>query len=560
MKKTIRAFFFSIFLCVLFLPGCSLSKPSDEVKDKYGNYNEIVYNDSCSNGIIDFDKLRNDEDYFSFELSEDGKYYIITGMSKIGQAVMDVYQSKLMSNIMYFSKTIPNSLTSPNLPFELHLPSSHLDLPVKELAENALASLDYYSYHLYIPETITRFGTNCIRQNRKILKGTSIGSFTKSKSIYQLPPALITWYVGEEELYLEPYAVVLQDKCDGYESSEIVLSQNNSKYCYEDSILYSKDKTIVYFGFDFSIWTMVTYEHGVTPYGEDDRKFNFYFKTYQVSVSYTIPNTIKEIKQGFFLISKKTHYDSYNATETTVELDDTTNMFIYNIYIPASLKKISVDFFEYVNYFIVKQLSYATLWNKRCKAAFQVGSEEYNETYNKFIDQKDLGPSIIHIDENNKYFEWVDGVLFNKEKTIQYAAFINSSKANYDIPESVEQVSGLFYFQSDYSGVTDVKEIHVTGRLQFMSNLLIKVKTTYIINYNIDELYEKADKIVTPQVPTIVWGYNYSAYYNLEFQYADTHGDWEYLIFELLKDVDLQKQQNILFVNKDKTEKVSKII
>ena len=133
MKKTIRAFFFSIFLCVLFLPGCSLSKPSDEVKDKYGNYNEIVYNDSCSNGIIDFDKLRNDEDYFSFELSEDGKYYIITGMSKIGQAVMDVYQSKLMSNIMYFSKTIPNSLTSPNLPFELHLPSSHLDLPVKEL-------------------------------------------------------------------------------------------------------------------------------------------------------------------------------------------------------------------------------------------------------------------------------------------------------------------------------------------------------------------------------------------------------------------------------------------
>ena len=45
MKKTISAFFFSLFLCVSFLSGCALSQPSDEVKDKYGNYDNIVYSD-----------------------------------------------------------------------------------------------------------------------------------------------------------------------------------------------------------------------------------------------------------------------------------------------------------------------------------------------------------------------------------------------------------------------------------------------------------------------------------------------------------------------------------
>src|SRR5574344_451269 len=205
--------------------------------------------------------------------------------------------------------------------FDVTIPSKYNNKPVKELGPDSLSYLSYYSYHLTIPESVTTIGTNaigCCYSSMLTPKiSLSIDDFitrvdnglTKDKEKtfgnYRdvFATSSITWNIGEEELNISPYAFHLSMfynepqeyiRCltdiNPFLSSpfyrpvnfEIVLSENNSMYTLDNTILYNKDKTIVYFGYDFSMWL------------DGDKNF-------------VIPDSIEEIKDGSFALSSFTN-------------------------------------------------------------------------------------------------------------------------------------------------------------------------------------------------------------------------------------------------------------
>ena len=387
MKKTL-ILLMAFMYC--FLSSCFTSSPKQSV----------AYIDVPESTSIELLEAKQQEECFTYKLSSDETYYIITGISDFGKALFDLNQSKIYTNSL--SKLIFSQgwSQSNNMGFDVTIPSKYNNKPVKELGPDSLSYLSYYSYHLTIPESITTIGTNAI--------GCSYSSMLTQKEELQIngtysntvviennklvitnggyrdvfAPASIKWNVGEEELNISPYAFhlsmfynrpyeVFTDSKNYFPylsmpfyrpvNFEILLSENNSMYTLDNTILYNKDKTKVYFGYDFSIWL--------------DEENNF-----------VIPDSIEEIKDGSFALSSFT--TSCNK-----------------IKIGPNLKSLSTYFFDHSTY------CFTTI-------------------------------SGIEVSNENNSFVWDNNMLMNKDKTkLFFASFDNPI----DLPSTVLEVGSLVF-------------------------------------------------------------------------------------------------------------------
>lgn len=97
------------------LSGCSTSdnnnknnnknnEPEKVAKAEYDDYDVVQCDYSTMKYELDYVKARNTEDCFTYQLSSDGTYYAITGLSKLGKAICDVNEQKLRDNFYYLCR------------------------------------------------------------------------------------------------------------------------------------------------------------------------------------------------------------------------------------------------------------------------------------------------------------------------------------------------------------------------------------------------------------------------------------------------------------------------
>ena len=127
---------------------------------------------------------------------------------------------------------------------------------------------------------------------------------------------------------------------------------------------------------------------------------------YKYKISYSITEGIKEIKPGFMLTTSKMNRFNLDTTFEELRIENEEDYFAYEVNIPLSLEKSSVDFFEYVNFNINKELYLETKY-----------ASASNEK-NGFVFRENLGKNIIKVSDRNCNFLWDEGVLYNFDKTV----------------------------------------------------------------------------------------------------------------------------------------------
>lgn len=388
---------------------------------------KMVYIEIPKEEKVTFKKAIQISDCFTFQLSEDSSYYVLTGISDFGKYLFD-YNESCIFQLELSNKISPSGWSqNANMGFDVEIPSSYNNLPVKELGPNSLSYLGYYSYHLIIPESITKIRTNAIicaysslntdENNivfcparfenfflRVILYGAdnfSNGYSDSSSHRDIFAPASITWNIGEEEIEIDPYGIrtcmFYNEPCEtmntlkrkgnfsipSFTSTsyfrpvniDIQLSPNNSRYLFENTILYSKDKSIVYYGYDFSLW--IDFNNDLV-----------------------IPDTVKEIRDGSFGL----------ASFTTK---------CRKVIIGNNLKSLSTYFFD-------------------------------NPTSTMSILEG------IEIKKGNPSFISENGMIMNREKTKLYFALLETYKEKI-IPESIREISGMLFCKNGYVNLDYLK-------------------------------------------------------------------------------------------------------
>jgi hypothetical protein len=395
-----------MYLLILFLGLCPLISCFSWPEHVNKKYLYLNVPESTSTSLLD---VVNQEDCFTYQLSEDETYYILTGISEFGKALYDLNESKIYTQNLSDQIFSIGWSQSNQMGFDVTIPSTHLDLPVKELGPNSLSYLAYYSFHLTIPESITKIDTNAIVCSYSSLETYNVScqlddfkyeidpsdvqssyhnqvvdSIGYERATTKYPyrdvfaPSSITWNIGEEDLTIEPYAIRLSTffskPCEQYliflipddyfrpVYFDINVSPDNSKYTFEDTILYNKDKTKVIYGYDFSNWM-------------DDED------------NLIIPDNVEEIGDGSFALSSFT--TSCNC-----------------IRIGKNLKKLSTYFFDHP----------------------MSGKTEFTS---------------IEVDSTNESFVFENNMLLNKDKTKLYYAFLDNN--DIELPTTIQEVGSMIY-------------------------------------------------------------------------------------------------------------------
>lgn len=157
---------------------------------------------------------------------------------------------------------------------------------------------------------------------------------------------------------------------------------------------------------------------------------------YKYKISYSITEGIKEIKPGFMLTTSKMNRFNLDTTFEELRIENEEDYFAYEVNIPLSLEKSSVDFFEYVNFNINKELYLETKY-----------ASASNEK-NGFVFRENLGKNIIKVSDRNCNFLWDEGVLYNFDKTVMYGAFLSKNIDSFEVPQTVKAMSSLVFFQN----------------------------------------------------------------------------------------------------------------
>ena len=165
----------------------------------------------------------------------------------------------------------------------------------------------------------------------------------------------------------------------------IEVDSNNKNYASIDGVLFNKDIT-----------ELIAYPAGKTE------------------TTYSIPNGVTDIA-----------YVAFNRCQNLV-----------NIEIPSSVKNIDVSAFQ-----CLKNLKNITI----PASVVNMGEEEYYTTGNGNPFSECYNLTSINVEENNSKYSSVDGVLFNKDKTILITYPYAKEQEDYVIPDSLKEIrNGTF--------------------------------------------------------------------------------------------------------------------
>lgn len=82
----------------------------------------------------------------------------------------------------------------------------------------------------------------------------------------------------------------------------------------------------------------------------------------------------------------------------------------------------------------------------------------------------------INVDENNKTYSSVDGVLFNKEQTVLYCYPRQKEATEYEIPKGVKTIYILSFYRTVIEKITFSSSVRTVGKRAFDSSMLKEVE------------------------------------------------------------------------------------
>ena len=277
-------------------------------------------------------------------------------------------------------------------------------------------------------------------------------------------------YLGEQTFY----------KCNSL--SEIVIPKDNNYFCVNESALFNKDKTILYLYF--------SKEEKKKYYIPDTVKE---IKSYAFSDSYLksiiVPKSVAKLGEYVFINCQSLTSIKFEKGINIEEIPQSTfadcaslkkvhiHKGVINIGVNAfigckSLKKIDLpDSIQGIGYKNICLSSLLLLGKNKtqnnvkliCGTTFQ-GCDSLEE---------------IRVDPKNKFYCDVDGVLFNKDKTVLIKFPENKHVDYYNIPNTVEIIE-----ESAFDSCKFIKQIVQTGEKTKISGELTIPLSLRSIDYN----------------------------------------------------------------------------
>ena len=246
----------------------------------------------------------------------------------------------------------------------------------------------------------------------------------------------------------------------------IIVDQNNAKYSSLDGVLFNKDQTtLIQFPGDKAI-SSYTIPLSVTLIDKDA----FDNRQFTNSISITIPASVTLISDAFsssFEGLENIIVDQNNAKYSSLDgvlFDkDKKNIIKFparksgSYIIPPSVTYIKDDMFDES-----RNLTSITI----PASVTYIGESEQDQSKTKGFSS--IWIQSITVDQNNANYSSLDGVLFNKNKTILIQFPRNKTSSSYTIPSSVTRISeSAFQFARNLTSVTLSESITRIDNMSF---------------------------------------------------------------------------------------------